>query len=154
MSWEKREAVTNLVILGDEQGHKKKVGGLMIACQKDKAYPDKMNYVLVQQDGEEQVLSGSASLSRQLGEEDVGKFVKCEFTGWGRSGNGKFKIIDVNVWGGEPNDAMKAWPRFAEFHAPKTNGKPPVESKVTVPAAEFEDFPGALADADDDLPFN
>jgi len=153
MSWEKREAVTNLVILGDEQGHKKKVGGLLIACEKDRTYPEKMNYILVQQDGEEQVLSGSASLSRQLGESDVGKFVKCEFTGWGKSGNGKFKIIDVNVWTGEPNAAMKAWPRYAEFQAPKTNGKPPVAAKVPAGDDGFSDYPGALQDDDDALPF-
>lgn len=156
--WTKREAVTNLVILGDEQGHKKKVAGLLIACPVDRTYPDKQNFILVQQDGEELVLSGSASLARQLNEQDIGKFVKCEFAGWGRSGNGKFKIIDVNVWEGEPNDVMKAWPRFAEF----ANGKPkpPVAGVAAVDTKNaktandgFEDFPGPPEDEDDDLPF-
>jgi hypothetical protein len=147
MSWTKREAVTNLVILGDEQGHKKKAGGLLVAVPRDKGYPDKFNYVLVQQDGEEITLSGSASLARQLNEQDIGKFVKCEFTGWGRSNNGKFKMIDVNVWEGEPTDVMKEWPRFTEFH-----------SKGRVPATTSidwgDDFPGALQDEENDLPFD
>jgi hypothetical protein len=154
MTWTKREAVTNLVILGDSPDNKKKVGGLLIGCPFDRMYPDKMNYLIVQQDGEELVLSGSASLGRQLSDRDVGKFVKCEFNGWGKSANGKFKVIDVNVWEDEPNDAMKKWPRFAEFNA-KPNGKPPIAKAIPVTpvADEFEDFPGANSDADDDLPF-
>lgn len=159
MSWAKREAVTNLVILGDGEDHKKKVGGLLIATPFDRMYPDKMNYVIVQSDGEEIVLSGSASLGRQLSDRDVGKFVKCEFAGWGKSANGKFKIIDVNVWEGEPNDAMRAWPRFAEFQTATiaqkkaaANGKQPKAEPAKEPD-DFEDFPNALTEEDDDLPF-
>ena len=154
MTWAKREPVTNLVVLGDEEGNKKKVGGLLIGCPRDRMYPDKTNYELVQQDGEVQVLSGSASLRNQLGEADVGKFVKCEFTGWGKSANGKYKAIDVYVFDGEPTDVMKKWPRYAEF---QNGAKKPAAASASKPQSQpsddFEEFPGALQDEDDDLPF-
>jgi len=152
MSWTKREAVTDLVILGDGEGCVKKVGGLLAGIVPDSGYPDKVNYKIVKQDGEEITLSGSASLSRQLNERDVGHFIKAEFTGWGKSPNGKFKAIEVNVWDGELTDAQKAWPRFKELQG--GNGKPPVP-KATKPVPETEeiDFPGALEEEDDDLPF-
>jgi hypothetical protein len=144
MSWSKREAVTNLVILGDGEDQKKKIGGLLIGMPHDSMYPDKVNYEIVTKDGETIVLSGSASLSRQINSGDIGKFLKCEFTGWGKSGNGKFKIIEVNVWEGEPNADMKAWPRFGEFAAPKSAPAPtPVAAAV----------PSAPVDEEDDLPF-
>lgn len=152
MAWDKREAVTNLVVLGDDEGNKKKVGGLLIGTPKDRMYPEKTNYELLQQDGEVQVLSGSASLRNQIGEADIGKFIKMEFGGWGKSLNGKYKVIEVNVWNGEPNDVMKAWPRFAEFQ--KGNGKPPVATAKASVNAPDESFPGALEEPqDDDLPF-
>lgn len=150
MSWEKREPVTNLAVLGDEDGNKKKVGGLLIGLPKDRMYPDKVNYELVQQDGEVLVLSGSASLRNQIGEADIGKFIKCEFTGWGKSPNGKFKAIDVFVYGGEPNDVMKKWPRFAEF---QKNGKPATSKPAVQTDSDFEDFPAAMEEESDDLPF-
>lgn len=153
MGWDKREPVTNLAILGDEEGNKKKVGGLLIGIPRDKGY-DKANYEIVQQDGEVIVLSGSASLARQISEADVGHFIKCEFTGWGKSPNGKFKAIDVFVYDGEPTDVMKKWPRYAEFQK-NGNGKLPVAKTHDAKAnsAVDEDFPGALADNEDDLPF-
>lgn len=150
MSWAKREAVSNLVILGDEDGHKKKVGGLLIGMPHDQMYPDKVNYEIVQKDGEAITLSGSASLSRQINSGDIGKFLKCEFTGWGKSGNGKFKIIDVNVWEGEPTADMKAWPRYAEFSAPK---KAAPAARAVTPADDFDDFSRPPQDEADDLPF-
>lgn len=145
MGWEKREPVTDLVILGDEQGNKKKVGGLLIGLPRDKGY-DKTNYELVQQDGDVLTVSGSASIARQISEADIGKFVKLTFTGWGKSPNGKFKAIEVNVWEGEATPEMKAWPQYGQH----TNGKPPV-SKTAVETDD--DFPGALEPDDDDLPF-
>lgn len=151
MTWTKREAVTNLAVLGDEEGNKKKIGGLLIGCPRDRMYPDKTNYELVQKDGEVVVLSGSASLRNQLGEADVGKFVKCEFTGWGKSPNGKYKVIEVFVFDGEPTDDMKKWPRYGEFT--NGNGKK-AATKAAAPAqADDDDFPGALQDDTDDLPF-
>lgn len=154
MSWSKREAVSNLVILGDEPENKRKVGGLLIGCPNDRMYPTKVNYELVQQDGEVIVLSGSASLGRQISEADVGKFIKCEFTGWGKSANGKFKVIDVNVWEGEPTPVMKSWPRYGEIHAPtQAQKKAAAPVKQTAPVDDFEDMPAALHDEDDDLPF-
>lgn len=155
MSWSKREAVTNLVILGDGDGNKRKVGGLLIGMPQDSGYPDKTNYEIVQQDGETILLSGSASLARQIHESDIGKFIKCEFTGWGKSPNGKFKAIDVNVWEGEPTAQMKAWPKYAEFQAAKAPAKQ--MAKATAPlggADDFEEVSGALEDEEDDLPFD
>lgn len=156
MTWSKREAVTNLVILGDGPDNKKKVGGLLIATPFDRMYPDKMNYTIVQKDGEEIVLSGSASLGRQLSESDIGKFVKCEFNGWGKSANGKYKVIDVNVWEGDVTEDMKKWPRYGEFKAPTQAEKRVAKAApATAPTKgnEFEDFPDALPYEDDDLPF-
>jgi hypothetical protein len=158
MAWGKREAVTNLVMLGDEEGHKKTVGGLLIGCPRDRMY-DKVNYQIVKQDGEEIILSGSSSLNRQINEGDIGKFIKCEFKGWGKSANGKFKDIEVNVWEGEPTEKMKAWPRYAEFATPTQTQKKAAQNgaKAAVPAAapadDFADFPPALEDDTDDLPF-
>lgn len=154
MSWNKREVVTNMAVLGDGEGCRKKIGGLLIGTPRDQTYPDKVNYEIVQQDGEVLLLSGSASLSRQLNEHDIGHFVKCEFDGWGKSANGKFKMIAVNVWNGELTDVMKKWPRLAEFQ--NGNGKPAVAAPVQAAAKPDpldDDFPGALQREDDDLPF-
>jgi len=163
MSWTKREAVTDLVILGDGEGCVKKVGGLLAGIVPDSGYPDKVNYKIVKQDGEEITLSGSASLSRQLNERDIGHFIKAEFTGWGKSPNGKFKAIEVFVYDGEPTEVMRAWPRFKEFQG--SNGKPPVAQKAAPKPAggvntdwpgelgDDDAFPGALEDEEDDLPF-
>jgi hypothetical protein len=139
MTWKKREAVTDLVILGDDEGNVKKVGGLLAAVTQDKLYPANMNYELVQKNGESIVVAGSASLSRQISPtEDVGKFLKAEFMGWGNSRNGKFKEIDVLVWEDEPTDEMKKWPRWAEL---QKDGSP------------VADEPPISDDPDDDLPF-
>jgi hypothetical protein len=156
MTWAKREAVTDMVFLGDELGNKKKIGGLLIGTPIDRTY-GKSNYVLVLQNGDEVTLCGSASLNRQIAETDVGKFIKCEFKGWGKSPNGKFKDIEVNVWEGEPTADMKNWPRFSEFttktQAEKrttSNGKP--AAKVDNDFADFDDRVPPTEE-DDDLPF-
>lgn len=152
MTWAKREAVTNLVILGEDEGNKKKVGGLLVGTPRDRMYPEKVNYELVQRNGDTLLLSGSASLARQLGEADIGKFVKCEFVGWGKSPNGKFKAIDVNVWEGEVTPEMKEWPRYGEFNG----GAKPKPAAVAQPAQgggeEFDGFDDTAA-GDEDLPF-
>src|SRR5665647_341083 len=114
MAWEKKEVAQNMIYLGDEEDQKRKCSGLLVAVPVDALFPPKRNYVLVQRNGEELTLSGSASLGRQLTEHDIGKFIQAEFTGWGKSANGKFRVIEVNVWQGEPTPAMKAWPRFGE----------------------------------------
>lgn len=139
MGWNKREPVSNLVILGDDEGNVKKVGGLLAAVTQDSMYPNRHNYELVQKNGDSINLAGSASLSRQIAPGDVGKFLKAEFIGWGKSANGKFKQIVVYLWDGEPNEEMRKWPRFAEFHG---NGK-----------GEEADFPNPADDPDSDLPF-
>jgi len=155
MSWTKREAVTNLVILGDAEGNAKKIAGLLIGTPADKGYPDKVNYEIVKKDGEVVILSGSASLARQINSADVGKFIKCEFTGWGKSPNGKFKAIDVNVWEGDVTPEMKAWPMYADFKvATIAQKKAEAPAKVAANSAgDFEEFPSQLADEEDDLPF-
>lgn len=154
MAWTKREAVTNLVVLGDGDGNIRKIAGLLIGVPADKGYPDKVNYEIVKKDGEEVVLSGSASLARQINRDDIGKFIKCEFTGWGKSPNGKFKAIEVNVWEGEVDAAMKSWPRYAEFAATTQAQKKASANgakKAVEPDDDFDNAP--LEDEDDDLPF-
>ena len=148
MGWSKREAVTDLVILGDAEGNVKSVGGLLVGIEPDRGYPDKDNFKIEKQNGDVVTVSGSASLSRQIGPQDVGKFIKAEFQGWGKSPNGKFKAIDVHVWEGEPNNEMLKYPSYGKVKP--TNGKP-VEQKA--PAQSDDEFPGALEAQDDDLPF-
>jgi hypothetical protein len=154
MTWAKREAVTNLVVLGDGEDHKKKVGGLLVGCPRDRMYPDKVNYELVQKDGEIVVLSGSASLGRQINDGDVGKFVKCEFKEWGRSANGRFKVIDVNVWEGPPTEDMKKWPLYLDTltKIANGNGKQTPAKAAAVPADDFGEREPE-PDEDDGLPF-
>jgi hypothetical protein len=88
-------------------------------------------------------LAGSASLSRQIFPADVGKFVKCSFQGWGKSANGKFKQIEVQIYSGEPTAEMKAWPRYGEVKPAVVDDAPPVDPTQ---AEEEEDS--------DDLPFS
>ena len=142
MGWQKREVDTDLVILGDGERNAKSVAGLLAAVTRDPRYPDNRRYELVQKDGTSKSVAGSASINSQLGVDDVGKFVKLAFTGWGASGNGRFKQIDVQVFEGEVTPEMKAWPRYAELHS---NGAKKAES--------LETFPEALDDNDSDLPF-
>lgn len=155
MTWAKREAVTNLVILGDAEGNKKKVGGLLIGTPADRGYPEKVNYEIVQRDGEVIVLSGSASLARQINAADIGKFIKCEFTGWGKSPNGKFKAIDVNVWEGDLTDEMKKWPMYDDVHAAtQAQKKAATKAAPAKPVDDFEDFPAPIDEnGEEDLPF-
>ena len=150
MGWTKREPVSNLVVLGDDEGQTKKVAGLLLKLTQDTMYPARNNYELVQKNGESITLAGCASLSRQIGVTDVGHFVKCEFKGWGHSANGKFKDIEVFIWNDEPTADMKAWPRWRESQAllePSKKTAPPKKDEA------FEDVPAALDDESDDLPF-
>ncbi len=143
MAWSKREPVSNLVVLGDDEGQVKKVGGLLASVKQDAQYPSRSNYELIQKDGESIMLAGSASIGRQLFPGDIGRFVKLTFMGWGSSKNGKFKEIEVNVFDGEPTDDMKKWPRYAEL-----SRKPKGES------ADGDPGPTDTGDDfDDDLPF-
>lgn len=144
MGWQKREVSANLVVIGDAEGNARKAGGLLVAVTKDPRYPDNRRYELVQKDGTSKSVAGSASINSQLGVDDVGKFVKLEFEGWGSSGNGKFKKITVEVHDGEsPSPEMKAWPRYSEFHG---------AGKAT-PAAGDPEPVEPPEDEDDDLPF-
>ncbi len=130
MGWNERKPVSNLVILGDDEGHVRKAHGLLAAVTQDTRYPSRMNYELVQQDGESVWLAGSASLGGQITPRDVGKFIKCRFKGWERGKNGKFKDIEVLIWDDEPTDDMKQWPRWHELQEqlagvpPSGNGHP------------------------------
>jgi hypothetical protein len=126
MGWTKREVEGDLVILGDAEGHVKQAGGLLVAIKPDPMYPNNRRYTLVRENG----------------------FIKLEFVGWGKSANGKFKEIAVHVWDGAPNERMAKWPRYDEFKNGGKNGSPPPAVRD-----EFEDFPNALDNQDDDLPF-
>jgi hypothetical protein len=151
MSWGKREVNNNFVALGDGEGD-------VLNNHFDKP---KMDYEFINKAGETVLLSGSASLARQISADDMGKFFKAEFEGWGKSANGKFKQISVYIWDGEPNDAMQAWPRFAEFYGKKPAAPTTTEQKASaksrMPAGlsdeEFETIPKTLDAEDDDLPF-
>lgn len=149
MGFTKREAVTDLIVLGDDEGQVKKAGGLLAATRQDTMYPSRLNYELVQKNGESKWLAGSASLGRQLGPEDVGRFIKCTFKGWGRSGSGKFKEIEVLVSDDDLPEELLNWPRYDEIQRKKNSlvDEPPLDEtqKDTV---EFEND-----DDDSELPF-
>lgn len=144
MTWTKREVNTNLVILGDGEGNVRSAAGLLASVTRDPRYPDNRRYELVQKDGTSKSIAGSASINSQLGVDDVGKFVKLAFTGWGTSGNGKFKQIEVQVYEGAATEEMKKWPRYNEVHR---NGQP----KASLVAPPTPEQP--VEDEDDDLPF-
>jgi hypothetical protein len=158
MGFTKREVLDNLVILGNDEGNVQKAGGIMtrlvLNTQFDKP---KTDYEFVDKNGELKVIGGGATLARQIGPDDVGKFFKMEFEGWGRSANGKFKKIAVYIWDGEPSETMKAWPRFQEFYG--KSAAVPLTANAQKAAAgakqrdDFEDMPEALDKDDDDLPF-
>lgn len=146
MGWSKREVSANLVILGDAEGQVTKVGGLLAGVVPDPRYPDNRRYELVQKDATSKVVAGSASINSQLGPADVGKFVKLTFEGWGKSANGRFKEITVEVYEGEATGEMKSWPRFAELQDGHRSKK--AASAVPDPEPPDED------ETDDDLPFD
>jgi hypothetical protein len=151
MSWGKREPTTNLVILGDDEGCVRKAGGLLVRMIQDQQYPQRQNYELVKKDGESIMLAGSASLSRQIFPGDVGKFLKVEFLGWGKSANGKFKQIEVNIWEGPPTEEMQKWPRYGEPVEP-VRGTSAAKAKPR--DDDFSDFPPPHDDeGESDLPF-
>jgi hypothetical protein len=115
MGWTKREVDKDLVILGDGEGNVTRVSGLLASVTPDQRYPDNKRFALVQKDGSVKSVAGSAAINGQLYPSDVGKFVKLTFDGWGHSGNGKFKKINVEVYEGEATPEMQAWPRFKEL---------------------------------------
>ncbi|KKL24153.1 hypothetical protein LCGC14_2418190 [marine sediment metagenome] len=145
--WKKRE-ITEGVGIGAEDGQRKKVGGLLAEIRVDVGKNHSNVYELIQKDGDSLQVWGSTTIDGKLNRSDIGKFVKLEYLGMvqGKSGR-KYKDIDVAVWEGALNDAMKAWPRMGEFHdAEQGNGGEPTE--------DFADFPEALDEAEDDsLPF-
>jgi len=148
MTWKKREPTANLVVLGDDEGHVKKVAGLLASTRQDDRYPSRLQYELVQQSGESIWLAGSASIDNQMGPGDVGKFVKLQFLGWGSAARGKFKQIEVIVWDGPPTAKMSAWPRWVELY----NLKHGIEEESAAAAAVEEDVEDA--EDTDDLPFS
>lgn len=140
MGWTTREPVSNLTQLGDGQGQVQKVAGLLASVKPDPnpKYKNEV-YEVVQKNGESLNLAGSASLSRQINEADVGHFIKCEFKGWGNSPNGKFKDIEVQILEGDVPENMKAWPRWKELNGgfTKPAGTPaPVSEDADDPFAD------------------
>lgn len=148
MSWTKRDPVTDLVILGDDEGSIHAIGGLLLDVTQDAQYPQRSNYRIAKKNGDTVTLAGSASLSRQIFPHDVGKFLKCHFLGWGKSANGKFKQIEVAIWDGEPTEDMKAWPKYRQASEPKS-----VAIAPNLAAETADDFDDAAPADDDDLPF-
>jgi hypothetical protein len=144
----KREVAENFVALGDGEGEVKKVGGILVRFVENNHFDKpKTDYEYLDKNGNMQLLSGSASLARQINGGDLGKFFKAEFIGWGKSARGKFKNIAVYIWDGEPTDDMRKWPKFEDYY--KGTG--------AAPAKRFEDKPAAIVKGeeqdDDDLPF-
>lgn len=159
MGWKKQEVTAGTYVsLGDDEDSVSKFGGLLLKLEQNTKYPEKIDYVVVKKDGEIIKLSGSASLARQLGSAHVGCFFKAEFLGWGKSGNGKFKQIEVHIWDGDLTPEMEAWPMLAEARAnAKAGTKAPAPAGKKKPEPEGDDFgdiPSALRASDDDLPFS
>lgn len=155
MGFVKREVLDNLVILGDDDGNVRRAGGIFVRLVANTQFDKpKTDYEFVDKAGELQILSGSATLQRQITADDMGKFFKAEFEGWGRSANGKFKKIAVYIWDGEPTEQMKQWPKFSEYYG---KGAPREEAKKTAERLreELDSFAtNPLKDEDDDdLPF-
>jgi hypothetical protein len=147
MGFNKREATSDLTVLGNDEGQVGKAGGLLASMRQDNRYPSRHNYELVQRSGESIWLAGSASLGNQLGPEDVGRFIRCTFKGWGSSSNGKFKIIEVMVSDDDLPDELLEWPRYKEIQKRiRNNGGP----QGTPPLDETQ---AAVHDDEDDLPF-
>lgn len=157
MSWGKREVVDNFVTLGDGEADVSKTGGILTRFVENNHFAQpKTDYEFVGKDGALAVLSGSASLARQIHAEDLGKFFKAEFEGWGSSGKGKFKKIAVYIWNGEPNEAMKAWPKFSEYYGKAASNGASAKETAKKVRDDFDDFanpPKQLQDDTDDLPF-
>lgn len=151
MSWEKREAVpSNLLILGDAAGQVKAASGVLVAIQRDRRYENNKNFTLVGKGGEERVVAGFTSLNGMLDASDVGKFVKIVFTGWGKGPNGKYKIVDVEVFSGTPTKEMMDWlgaegqRKVGPIHETPRAGNGTGLDAMPAPLQEPED---------DDLPF-
>jgi len=146
----KRTVAENFISLGDGEGDVKSVGGILTKFVENRQFAKpKTDYEFVDKDGKLQVLSGSASLARQIHADDMGKFFKATFEGWGKSNNGNFKQIAVYIWDGEPTEVMKQWPKFDQYY--RAGGQP-----VALVARDFEKMPAAIQkgeEEDDGLPF-
>ena len=151
MGFTKREPGSDLIILGDDEGQAHRVGGLLASTRQDNMYPSRLNYELVQKSGDSVWVAGSASLGRQLGPADVGRFVKCTFEGWGKSANGKFKIIEVLVSDDNLPPELLRWPRYEEIQRKVKTAQPYGELP---PLDETQRDVNELEEDDDDsLPF-
>ena len=120
----------------DRPAQRKKAGGLLVRIEYDQG-PKKNSaiYELVQSDGTSLRVWGSAAIDRKLSKANVGQFLRLEFKSIEQTKDGTdFKVIKVEVYGGELTDKMMNWPRVEEFYA--------ADAGVTI---EGED--------DDDLPF-
>lgn len=154
MGFVKREVADNFVTIGDGDGDVAKAGGILTRFVPNNHFATpKTDYEFVNKQGELAILSGSASLMRQIHAEDLGKFFKVEFEGWGKSAKGAFKKIAVYLWDGEPTDEMRQWPRFSEYFGKQPKAQPALATATKI-RDEFDKMPAALEkDDDDDLPF-
>lgn len=161
MGFVKREVAENFISLGDGEGDAQQVGGILTRFVPNSHFSKpKTDYEFIDKAGATQLLSGSASLSRKIHAEDIGKFFKATFLGWKNSANGKYKDIDIAVWDGEPTEVMKAWPKFAQCYGkssplPVTAVAAKFAQPTPPPKDDFEDMPEPIRQGaiDDDLPF-
>lgn len=145
MGWTEREAGA-VVVLGDGEGQVRRVAGLLASVKQDPRYPDNRRFELVQKDGTSKYLAGFTALNSQLGQADVGHFVKIEFVGWEGQGGNRWKKPKVEVYEGEPTAEMRSYPRWRELNEAPKRQNVPVPNDEDVPPEELEQ-------PDDDLPF-
>jgi len=149
--WTRRDGASNLVVLGDGEGQVTKVQGLLANITPDPRFPDNKRFAVVQRDGTEVTVAGSAAINSAVGLQDVGKFLRLEFEGWQKGRNGQFKAIKVEVYDGEATDTMRQWPRWAELNSKE----PRKQSRAAKPALAEPPIadPDPDEEEDDDLPF-
>ncbi len=142
--WKKRE-ITDGIGIGEKDGQRRAAGGLLVEIRTDVGENNSTIYELVQKDGASLQVWGSATIDGKLRSSDIGRFVKMKYLGMAKGKSGRtYKDIDVAVWDAPLTDVMKEWPRVGEFSG----------EGAAKPADDFEDFPEALDDDEDDsLPF-
>ncbi len=106
-----------LMVIGDQKGQVKAIGGLLIDIMRDPKYHDKVRYLMVFKDGEEYELAGNAALSQRISAKQIGCIIKVRFESWDSSGGNRSKVIKVQSLAREnTSDELKAmFPRWHDF---------------------------------------
>ncbi len=137
--WKTRDN-PDAVGIGEKDGQRRKVGGLLVEIRTDVGENHSTVYDLVQKDGETLQVWGSTTIDGKLNPSDIGKFVKMKYLGMAKGKSGRdYKDIQVDVWEADLTDDMLAWPRINEF----IQAVPEDETSPDAPEEE----------EDDDLPF-